>query len=196
MLSCTSTRITSSWTAPNAGSHDYKKILVVSVIQNEDSTMRQEMESHFVDDLKDLGYEAVSYRATFKESEFRNMRYDDVRTKLSAYGIDGVITISLMATEKESTYVKDKEILKEDYIPLGASWNSQASAKQQMAAPGFYVTSKSYYWESNFYDVAAIALLYSAHSEAFEVTSTKSLAHKYGKMILADLQKNYLLGKK
>ena len=154
--------------------------------------MRQEMERHFVDDLKALGYDAVSYRVTFTEAEFRNMRYDSVRTKLSAHGIDGVITISLMATEKESTYVKDKETTKEDFVPLGSSWNNQASAKQQIATPGFYVSSKYYYWESNFYGVAAINLLYSAHSEAFEVTSTKNLAHKHGKMILADLQKNYL----
>ena len=193
LFSCTATRITSSWTAPSAGNKNYQKILVVSVIQNEDSTMRNKMEEHMVTDLQSLGYNAVAYSGVFKQGTMKNMRYDSVRNRLTNLGIDGVITISLMAKEKESVYVKDKGTVKPDNLPMGSFWETPAVVRQEVGRPGYYITSTQYYWESNFYDVGTIDLLYNAKSTAFEVSSAKSLAHKYGKKIVDDMQKHYLL---
>ena len=167
--------------------------MVVSIIDNEDSTMRQLMESHLVNDLQSLGYNAIAYTSVFKNRELKNMRYDSVKIRLMNLGIDGVVTIRLMVTEKESVYVNDKEPFRQHTGPLGAFWESPSTVGQQVGKSGFYVTSETYYWESHFYDVGSINLLYNARSKTFDVSSVKSLAHKYGKMIVADIQKNYLL---
>ena len=82
MVSCTATKITSSWTAPSAGAIDYKKIMVVGVVQNEDNAMRKKIEEHMVDELKGLGYAAVAYTNEFNNGELRYMRYDSVKRRL------------------------------------------------------------------------------------------------------------------
>jgi hypothetical protein len=197
MTSCTATKLTSSWTAPKAGNNDYKKILVVSIIQHKDTSIHRKMESHLSRDLQALGYSAVGFRETFRDGELKNIRYDSVRKILSEKGIDGVITISLMATEKESVYVRDKGGNDTDGLPLRNFWQSPTqTVKQDIGKPGYYLTATSYYWQSHFYDVATVDLLYSSQSTAFEVLSTEHLAHKYGKMIVKDLQKNYVLSTK
>jgi hypothetical protein len=193
LFSCTANRLTSSWTASTAGVTTYQKIMVVGVIQNEDSLMRREMEAHMVSDLKSIGYNAVAFTESFGSNEFRLMRYDSVRKKLLEQGIDGVITINLLAKEKEQVYVKDKINVKPDNTPLGSFWEAPVTVKQDIGKPGYYVTNSQYYWESRFYDVSSVALLYAAQSTAFDVSSTQSLAHKYGKTIVNDLQKNYVL---
>ena len=193
LTSCTATKITSTWSAPDAGARDYKKIMVVSVIQNEDSAMRKNMEQQMVADLKAIGYNAVAYSTEFKTGDLRYMRYDSVRQRLASKEIDGVIITSLLAKDNERVYVKDKSPEPADHLPLGTFWDSPVAVKQDMGKPGYYVKSTQYYWESHFYDVKSLALLYNARTTAFEVTSTESLAHKYGKLIVDDMQKHYLL---
>jgi len=193
LAGCTATKLTSSWTAPTAGATNYRKILVVSMIQNEDSTIRRKMEEQMAGDLRAIGYNAVAFTESFHRDEFRLMRYDSVRKKLSEQGIDGVITINLLAKEKEQVYVRDKVNVKAENTPLGSFWESPTTIKQDIGKPGYYVTSSQYYWESRFYDVSTVSLLYTAQSTAFEVSSIQSLAHKYGKTIVDDLQKNYVL---
>lgn len=170
--------------------------MVVGILQEKDTTIQRKMERHLVSDLHAIGYNAVGYREIFNEGELKNMRYDSVRKRLAEKGIDGVITISLMTSEKESVYVRDKGRSDMDALPMGSFWQSPTPVKQQAGKPGYYLTSTTYYWESNFYDVNSVALLYNARSTAFEVASTESLAHKYGKMIIRDIQRNYVLSAK
>ena len=193
LISCTATKITSSWTAPDAGARDYKKIMVVSVIQNEDSTMRKNMEQQMVADLKAIGYNAVAFTDEFRTGDLRYMRYDSVRQRLAQKEIDAVIITSLLAKDNERVYVKDKSPEPADHLPLGTFWDTPMPVKQSTGKPGYYVISTQYYWESHFYDVKSLDLLYNARSTAFEVTSAESLAHKYGKVIVRDMQKSYLL---
>jgi len=194
LLGCTATKLTSSWTAPTAGAKNYRQLLVVSTVQNEDSVLRIAMEDRMVAALKTIGYNAIAFHQAFRPGALRSMRYDSVRQRLSEKGIDGVITIGLLAKESESSYVKDRVSARPESAPMGSFWESPATTvKQEIGKPGYYVTTTEYYWESNFYDVNTIALLYNARTTAFDVTSAQSLAGKYGKLIVDDLQKNYVL---
>ena len=190
LAGCTATKLTSSWTAPTAGIRDYRKILVVAITENKDSVLRKEMEAHLVNDLSASGFGAIAFSKTFQFGEMKSLRYDSIRQKLSRMGIDGVVTISLLAVEKERVYVQERPTRNADNLPLGGFWSAPSTVSGKS---GQYVTSTQYFWETSFYDVATIDFLYNARSTAFEVTSTKSLAHRYGKMIVADMKKNYLL---
>ena len=146
-----------------------------------------------VGDLKAIGYNAVAYTSGFTQGRFRNMRYDSVRNILSAHGIDAVLTIDLLAWEKERVYVNEKESLKPDNTPMGSFWETPARVSTATSKTGYYVTATHYYWESKLYDVKTVALLYNAQTSSFEATTVTDLAHKYGKQVVADMQKNYLL---
>lgn len=196
LTGCTTTKLTSSWTAPEAGKNAYKKIMIVAMVPENSGVLQNKMESHLANDLNHSGYKAVTYNDVFKVGELKGMRYDSVQQRLFQNGIDGVITISLMATENETIYVKDKGNLNVDGLPLGNFWQTASTTRQEIGKPGYYVTATSYYWDTKFYDVASIALLYKAQSTAFDVSSMESLAHKFGKMIVKDLQRNYVLSTK
>lgn len=193
LAACSSPKILSSWTAPEAGRTAYKKILVVSLATNSDSTLRTQMEKHMVGDLKAVGYNAVSFRQTFDENEFRGIRYDSARARFQREGIDGVITISLLAKEKESVYVPNKPPIPEDSYQRTNFWDYYTRLRETVGKPGYYVNSTNLYWESNFYDLNSLALLYHVQSEAFNPASTQKLAHEYGKKIVSDLQKTAVL---
>jgi hypothetical protein len=193
LAGCSSTRITSSWTAPSAGASDYQKIMVVSRLSKEDSALRRKMEEHMVADLKAIGYKAVAFTTEFKEGELKDIRYDSVRQKLSARHIDGVLTIDLLAKEQERVYVKEKVAVQPGNTPLGSFWEPPARVTQESNRSGYYVTTTQYYWESKFYNVQAVALMYNVQTTAFDAASIPALAHKYGKQIVTDMQKNYLL---
>jgi hypothetical protein len=193
LTSCTAVKISSSWTAPTAGTGAFKKIMAVSILRGRDTAMQRIMEHHLVTGLKTLGYDAVSYRDVFANGELRNMRYDTLRQKLTERGIDGVITIDLLDTEKETIYVKDKASVRPDNTPMGNFWESAAMVRQDPGKPGFFVSATNYFWQSSFYDVRTLALLYNARSTVFEVSSIETLASQYGKKIVEDMQKNYVL---
>lgn len=193
LAACSSHKILSSWTAPEAGRNAYKKILVVSLATNGDSTLRTQMEEHLVGDLKAIGYNAVSFRHTFDETNFRGIRYDSARARFQREGIDGVITISLLAKEKESVYVSNQLPVPEDSYQRTNFWDYYTRLREATGKPGYYVNSTNLFWESNFYDLSTLTLLYHVRSEFFDPTSTQKLAHEYGKKIVSDLQKTSVL---
>ena len=60
LMSCTTTKITSTWKANNVVPKHYNKILVLGLIRDADRSLQEKMETHLVNDLKDMGYNAVS----------------------------------------------------------------------------------------------------------------------------------------
>jgi hypothetical protein len=60
LLACgPSSYISSSWKSENVQPQKYKKIVVLGLVRDTDRSMREKMEQHIVDDLKELGYDAV-----------------------------------------------------------------------------------------------------------------------------------------
>lgn len=51
---CSTSKITTSWKAPNTVSHQYNKLLILAVIKDTDSNLQEKMENYFVGDLKEL----------------------------------------------------------------------------------------------------------------------------------------------
>lgn len=166
--------------------------MVVSVVED-DSALRKKMERQLTAHLKAIGYDAVAFHESFGAGRLRYMRYDSVRLLLAGRGIDAVLTANLLTKESESIYVKDRGGASEG-SPLGGFWERPlAPVRQTAGKPGYYLTATGYFWESNFYDVASLALLYNARSTATDVTSAQNLAQQYSRLIVADLQKNYVL---
>jgi hypothetical protein len=62
-------------------------------------------------------------------------------------------------------------------------------------SPGYYTTDKTYYLESNLYDVATEKLLWSVQSETINPGKAEEVAQDYTNMLLDALDKNGLLRK-
>lgn len=195
-LGCSTSKITATWKAENAVTREYNKILVLGLIREADRTIQENMEDHLVDDLKELGYNAVSSLKEYGPKFFDKMDEEAAISKLKNSGIDAVITIVLLDKERERKYVP-RTIY---YSPYGYYynhfWGYRTTLYNRIYEPGYYVTDTKYFWESNLYDMGTQKLVYSVQTQSFDPSNSASMAHEYGKMIVKNMVKeNILLSK-
>ncbi|GAB2835557.1 hypothetical protein [Ferruginibacter profundus] len=194
LMACNSSKITSTWKAPDATNKKFNKIMVVGLIKESDRTIREKMEEHMIGDLKELGYDAVSAYEVYGPKAFDNQDENAVVEKLRNSNIDAVITIVLLNKEKENFYRAGGMMFTPYVTRYNRFWGYYTTLYDRIYSPGYYETSTKYFWESNFYDLTTKELLYSVQTQSFDPSSSGSLAHEYGKMIVANMvKKNVLL---
>jgi len=193
---CSSSKITSSWKAENTVARQYNKILVLGLIREADRTIQVNMEDHFVGDLKELGYNAVSSFTEYGPKAFDNMDEASALNKLKNSGIDAVITIVLLDKQKERKYVPGNVYYSPYSYYSNRFWGYRTTLYQRIYEPGYYVTDTKYFWESNFYDMSDQRLLYSAQTETFDPANSESMGHEYGLLIVKNLVTQNILLKK
>jgi hypothetical protein len=196
LMGCRSSQITSSWKDSTRQTKDYSKIMVLALIGDPDRTVREKMEEHLADDLRDLGYTAVTASEEYGPKAFEGLKEIDAVNLLAEKGIEAVITIVLLDKEKERYYVPGIIHNSPNGLSYQRFWNYYSTMVGRVYAPGYYTaTDTRYFWESNFYDLFDSKLLYSVQSQSFTPESTGSLAHEYGQMIVQDMSKNSVLRK-
>jgi hypothetical protein len=192
---CSSSRITTSWKAENAGSKKYSKILVLGLVGEPDRRMRDKMEQHMAGDLKDLGYNAVTSVEAYGPKAFENMTEADAIKLLFTEDIAAVVTIVLLNKEKEAYYLSSPNNHPRFPTYQDRFWNYYSRMHDRIYSPAYYTVDTRYFWESNLYDLSDWRLLYSVQSQSFTPGSTENLAHEYGQMIIKDMVKNNVLQK-
>jgi len=184
---CSTSKITSSWTALQTVPHNYKKIMVLGLIQEKDRSLRERMEQHFVGDLADLGYTAVSSLQEYGPKAFDGLDEKAAIEKIKNSGVDAVITIVLLGKKKEQKYVTGQ------YEPKDNFWDYVGMQNARIYQPGYYITDTRYFWESNFYEMNNMSLLYSAQTRSFSPSSRESMSHEYGQLIVKNMEKKNIL---
>lgn len=192
---CSTSKITTSWKEENTVSQKYNKIMVLGLIREADRATQENMENHLVNDLKDLGYNAVSSLKEYGPKAFDEMTEEAALAKLKNSGVDAVITIVLLDKEKERKYVPGNMY----YSPYGyyynRFWGYRSTLYRRIYEPGYYVTDTKYFWESNFYEMSTQKLVYSVQSKSFDPANSESMAHEYGQLIVKDMIKNNVVKK-
>ena len=196
LISCNSTKITSSWNADNAKKNTYNKVIVLGIFNQKDRSIRENVENKLVDQLNSLGYHAVSALAQFGPKAFEKIKEEDVSTQLKSSGYDAVLTTVLLDKAKENDYTPGNVT----YQPVGYRYNRfgryYTTVYDRIYEPGYYSTSTNYFLESNLYDLSSSDLKYSVQSKAFAPSSTAELASDYSKRIVKDLKAKGILNKK
>ncbi|ULQ57605.1 hypothetical protein KJS94_05250 [Flavihumibacter rivuli] len=196
LASCgSSSKITSTWKAPDVQPGTYDKIMVVGLIADPDRSIREKMEEHLVGDLRNLGYNAVAASSEFGPKAFEGIKENEALQMLKDKGIEAVMTIILLDKTKERYYVPGNIY----YSPYGIYqryWYPYYSTMYgRIYSPGYYATDTKYFWESNFYSFSAgtTTLLYSAQSQSFDPSSVSTLGHEYGLAIINDMVSSNVL---
>jgi hypothetical protein len=193
LVSCTTSRITSSWKAENTIPQKYNKIMVLGLIKESDRTIQEKMENHFVDDLRGIGYYAVSSLQEYGPKAFDKMDEEAAISKLKNSGVDAVITIVLLDKEKERRYVAGSIY----YSPYGyyynRFWGYRSTLYRRIYEPGYYITDTKYFWESNLYDMSTQKLVFSVQTQSFDPANSESLGHEYGQMIVKNMISQHVL---
>ena len=187
---CTTSKITTSWKAPEINTKQYNKILVLGLIYDKDRSLQQKLEQHLIGDLANLGYNAVSALAEYGPKTFNDMNEKQALEKIKNSGVDAVITIILLDKEKERNYLNGHNLY------YGPFWDYLESRNSRIIEPGYYVTDTKYFWESNYYDMSTQSLLYSVQTKSFNPANTEKLGHEYGKLIVKNMKEEALLQKR
>ncbi len=193
LFSCSTSRITSTWKAENVQSKKYNKILVLGLIREADRSIREKMEQHLLGDLKERGFNAICACEEFGPKAFENMTEKGAISKLTDSGIDAVLTIVLLDKTKEKYYVPGRIYYSPYYNYHNRFWGYYTTMYDRIYSPGYYEVSTKYFWESNLYDMDSKQLVYSVQTQSFDPSSSESLAHEYGKLIVNSMVKNKVL---
>ena len=193
---CASSKIKSSWKQPTVIAQKPAKIMVVGVIKESDRYIQENMENHFVGDLKDLGYNAVSSLQEYGPKAFDQMEEQAAIEKLRNSGVDAVITIVLLDKKKERRYVPGNLYFSPYGYYYNRFWGYRTVLSHRIYEPGYYITDTKYFWESNLYDMSTQKLVYSVQTRSFDPATSESMGHEYGRLIVKNMEKeNILLSK-
>ena len=187
LTACEPTKITQTWTAPNAKPQAFKKILVLGVLTEADSLLRVKMENHLAEDLRAIGYQAIPANTVFPAGTFVKGDTARAMAALQGSGFDGILTVVLLDKKKEKYYVPGKIT---DYNMPGqySAFNRYYSrVSERIYSPGYFGEETKYVWDNNFYDLTQRDIIYSARTRTFDIASVSTLAHQYGQLMVQSL---------
>jgi hypothetical protein len=99
----------------------------------------------------------------------------------------------LLDKTKERYYVPAQINYSPYVIYRNRFWRYYTTMYDRIYTPGYYTVETKYFWESNFYDMDSKQLLYSVQTRSFDPSSTESLAHEYGQLIVSNMVKSKIL---
>jgi hypothetical protein len=187
VVSCQPTKITQSWAAKDVVPKQYKKVLVLGVLTDNDNELQTKMENHVADDLRGLGYLAIAANKVFPPGTFVKGDTARAATAIQGNGFDAVFTIVLLDKTKESYYVPGKIIDYSNYEKYSRFDRYYNTIAEKIYAPSYYGEETKYIWENNFYDLNSRQMIYSARSRSFDFASKNVLAHTYGQLMVSSL---------
>lgn len=185
LFSCSNTKLSSSWKAENSSTKIYHNILVWGILTEKDSSLREKMETHLVNDLAGKGYHAVSSFSVFGPGNYKKFSEKEIVDQFKNTGVDAVITMVLLDKSKEQVYVTTGII--NNPVAIDQFNKYYSSTYDKVFSPGYYVTTTNYFWESNLFEVLADKLVYSVKTSSFAPSSIDRLAHESGVTILKDM---------
>jgi hypothetical protein len=195
LISCNSTRITSSWSLPGASAHKYNKVLVISMTGSKDRELRLNMENAVAKEFNAYNINAVTASSKYGPKTFQNMSDDEAAKMVNDDGFDGVIILALLDKNQEEYYTPGK-VIRTPYAVVRSRWTSNYRVLySRVYTPGYYSTTTNYELEANFYDAAKNELQYSAQATSFNPGSSEALSTDFSKSVIDDMIKKSVIMK-
>ncbi len=189
-----SQKITNSWINPDPGSNaPYESIFVMVLSQS--TGISFSVEDRMAAILAERGQKAVLSSAVFPP----NIKISDDFTReqmaeaIKKTGCDAVYVISVLDVQTVETYNPGASYSPMSYGYYGSYYGYYSHYYPQVYSQGYYSTDKTYYIETNFYDLMDDRLLWSIQSEAYNPSSLDSWFDKYAFDLLNELKAEGLI---
>lgn len=189
-FSCTSTRITSSWTEPNkqVTLTNLNKVLVVALLKNE--TNRHKAEDEMVTYLKGKGI--VSYN--YLDDNFNKKNEEALRDKIREDGFDAAITLRLIDVEKEQTYTPGNIATYPTYYRTFGGYYRRSFSTY--STPGTYSTTKIYTVETNVFSIKEDKIIWTGITETTNPEGVDKMINEVVKTVYKKMKKdNFIINK-
>ncbi len=185
--SCATSYTATSWKAQNLVSGPYSKIMVIGVIKSSDTTLRRKMEVNFVNDLRKLGYNAVSALEEYGPKGLSNLAQEATYVKLCSRGIDAIITIALLDKTKGDQEMNSGAKYYSDLYFYNHILNYKKMQADVTDTTGDHRTEKQLFLESILFDLQTLQPIYVFETKPFDETSFNSIQFNYGKVVIKDM---------
>jgi hypothetical protein len=192
--SCSSTKLLSSYTAPNSKLQKSSKVLVMAMMGDQDKKLRANMEKIMVENFQARGINAGSAIEIFGGDALKSLDEKTAMKQIRDKGFDGAFTIALLDKTKESTYKYGRMMVAPyPYRFWGYYNNYYSNFYGRVYMPGYYSDDNKFILEGSVYGLDSDELLYSAKTKTFNPSSPKALASEFTKKLLNDMYKNGII---
>jgi len=187
-----SMKVTADWTNKEAlPEQKLTKIFIAALSSNLD--VKRQLESDFEKYAVSRGLQVVKSGDLFFPN-FDEKNAPDKETviaKIRNAGCDGIFSIASIDNESGTRHKPgDSTYSPMTYSYNTAFWDYYNYHHSSLYAPGYYSTNKTYYLESNVYDLRSEKLLWSIQSEAYDPTSIKRFSKQYADMVTKRLKES------
>lgn len=193
MCQCTTSRITGTWKGTDIHPEHYKNILVLAIIHGPDSSLREIMEKHMVNQLTAHGCRAVSACSYYGQGAFVSLPADSIKKILQRDSINVVLTIDLRDKSREIYDVTEKVLFSLYPFRENDFWMYYAAMNEYHPFYGDYKEHTAWFWKSNIYDVTSGALVYAVQTASFDPLSREDLSSGYARIIVKNIIRNNIL---
>ncbi|PTX14608.1 hypothetical protein C8N40_11036 [Pontibacter mucosus] len=170
-----STQITGTWKNPEGGGQAYNKIMVVAITDN--VRARQTVETDMQAQLQQRGIQGAKSIDMFPPtmSQKGGPDVNQILDKVREQQYDAILTVALLDEETETRYVPGSY----GYTPITRfGWYGRFRGYYTywyptIYDPGYYTEEKTYFLETNLYDVRTEQLQWSAQSASHSPSSLR-----------------------
>jgi len=193
---CSSQKITTSWINPEAKTKGpYESIFVMVMAQSNAASF--DIEDRMAETFASRGRKSVVSSSVFPAqlSAAETLSRDQMAEVIKRTGCDAVFIIAVLDVLSVETYNPGTAYYPMNYGMYGSYYGYYNHYYPQVYSPGYYSTDKTYYIETNFYDVASDQLLFSIQSEAYNPSSLDSWFNEYSYNLIKELKSEGLITK-
>ncbi len=185
-LACgTTTKLSTVWKEPSYTGSGLRRILVLGIAR--DVTTRRAFEDHLAQALDARGAQALaSYHQLPSDAR---LSQEAIAQVVRDHAIDGVVVTRLLRVDEEQEYVPPQTYS----VGRVGYYGYYGMGYDVVHEPGYTRTTTIVRLETQVYDAASAKLLWGAHSDTFNPTSTGDTIQSVTKEIAKRLAKDGLL---
>jgi len=199
LMACgSSTKITASWIDPSIqgqrqGETANKSVFIASLSRNME--VRTKLENELAAQAAQRNIKAIKSIDYFKPDFYQRLPTEEQLLQIIRQsGADAILTVSLINKESETRYIRGNSYTPFTRFGWYRGFYSYYNYMYPIVyEPGYYVTDKTYFLETNLYDTATEQLLWSAQSETVNPGSIDNFVNDYPKQLVAQMVKDGLL---
>jgi hypothetical protein len=187
-------KIINSWINPEARSKNpYESIFVIVLSHSKETSFS--VEDRMASIIASRGQKFVVSSAVFPPnlSISENFTREQMAEAIKRTGCDAVFVIAVLDVKTVEYYQSGRAYYPMSYGMYGSYYGYYNHYYPMVYSPGYYTTDKTYYIETNFYDLDQDQLLWSIQSEAYNPSSLDSWFDRYSYDLLNELKKEGLI---
>ncbi len=188
-----SQKITGSWADPDFKTKGpYTKAFIIVMTQNKNANYI--IESQIVRVLSGRGFKSVKSSDIYPPGfDFtKDFTREQLIESMQKTGCDAVLTLALLDSKTVESYHPGTAYYPYSYGHYGSFYGYYGYYYPQVYTEGYYSVDKSFYLETNLYDLKADKLLWSVQSEAHNPENLQEWFKKYSEMMISHLERNGL----